>query len=158
MRNIKFTRLSVLLSFILILSIIMAFAACSSIVATTPGTTATGPSASAASTPSATASGAAPGNTISIDLTAQNLAFDKSTITVKAGSQVTIDFNNKDSGIPHNFAVYTDSTAASTLFKGNNITGPATTVYTFTAPATPGTYFFRCDVHPTMMTGQFIVQ
>jgi hypothetical protein len=23
---------------------------------------------------------------------------------------------------------------------------------------TPGTYFFRCDVHPNTMTGQFIVQ
>lgn len=38
------------------------------------------------------------------------------------------------------------------------MTGPATTTYTFTAPSTPGTYFFRCDVHPTVMTGQFIVQ
>jgi len=33
----------------------------------------------------------------------------------------------------------------------------ATTTYTFTAPSTPGTYFFRCDVHPETMTGQFIV-
>jgi len=63
-----------------------------------------------------------------------------------------------DSGIPHNFAVYTDSSATNTIFKGQVITGPETVTYTFTAPAQAGTYFFRCDIHPTVMTGQFIVQ
>lgn len=51
-----------------------------------------------------------------------------------------------------------DASASTTIFKGAIMTGPATTTYTFTAPSTPGTYFFRCDVHPTVMTGQFIVQ
>ena len=27
----------------------------------------------------------------------------------------------------------------------------------FTAPSTPGRYFFRCDVHPTLMTGFLVV-
>ncbi len=98
------------------------------------------------------------GTAITIDLAAQNIAFDKASITVKAGSQVTINFNNKDSGIPHNFSMYTDSSASQNLFKGDTVTGPGTTVYKFTAPSTPGTYFFRCDIHPTQMTGQFIVQ
>ena len=98
------------------------------------------------------------GNAISIDLAAQNIAFDKTTITVKAGSQVTINFNNKDSGIPHNFSLYADSSASQNLFKGDTVTGPGTAVYKFTAPSTPGTYFFRCDIHPTQMTGQFVVQ
>jgi plastocyanin len=89
---------------------------------------------------------------------AQNIAFNMSTIAVKAGSQVTVNFNNMDSGIPHNFAVYTDSSATTPIFAGQTITGPATITYTFTAPSTPGTYFFHCDVHPTIMTGQFIVQ
>jgi plastocyanin len=133
----------------------MTFAACSSTATTAPETIAAGPSASAAATPSATASGVSAGT---IDLTAQNLAFDKSTITVKAGSQVTINFNNKDSGIPHNFAIYTDQSASQIIYKGDMVTGPAAKTYAFTAPATPGTYFFRCDVHPTMMTGQFIAQ
>jgi plastocyanin len=79
-------------------------------------------------------------------------------ITVKAGAQVTINFNNMDSGVPHNFAAYTDQSAATVIFKGDTVTGPGTKTYTFTAPTTPGTYFFRCDVHPTQMTGQFIVQ
>ena len=90
---------------------------------------------------------------MAFSLTAQNIAFDKSSITVQAGAQVTINFTNNDSGIPHNFSVYTDSSATQSIFTGKIITGPATTVYTFTAPTTPGNYFFRCDVHPTIMTG-----
>jgi plastocyanin len=89
---------------------------------------------------------------------ANNLQFDTSTNTVSASSNVTIHFNNKDANVPHNIAFYTDSTAAQPIFVGSIITGPATTDYNFTAPATPGNYFFRCDVHPTTMTGTFIVQ
>jgi hypothetical protein len=63
-----------------------------------------------------------------------------------------------DGGIPHNFALYTDSSASTSIFVGQVINGPGTTVYQFTAPAKAGTYFFRCDLHPTIMTGQFIVQ
>ena len=125
-------------------------------VTASPSATAS-PSITASPSASATAT-AAGGNAVTIDLTAQNVAFDKSTITVPAGAQVTINFNNQDNGIPHNFAVYTDSSASQSIFVGQTITGPDTTTYTFTAPSTAGTYFFRCDVHPTQMTGQFIVQ
>jgi glucose dehydrogenase/plastocyanin len=109
-----------------------------------------------AASPSSSVSPA--GDAATIDLVAQNIAFDKDTITVSAGAQVTVNFNNMDSGIPHNFAVYTDNSANQVIFKGDIITGPATTTYTFTAPTTPGTYFFRCDIHPATMNGQFIVQ
>ncbi|MCE5338314.1 MAG: PQQ-binding-like beta-propeller repeat protein [Methanomicrobiaceae archaeon] len=112
----------------------------------------------AAASATAGATGAAGGGTTTIDLTAENIAFDQSTITVPAGANVTVNFNNKDSGIPHNFAVYTDSSAAEKIFVGEIITGPATTTYTFTAPSTPGTYFFRCDDHPQQMTGDLVVQ
>jgi plastocyanin len=98
------------------------------------------------------------GQAVTIGLTAQNIKFNTSTITVPAGAKVTINFNNMDSGVAHNLAVYTDSSAANKIFIGQIITGPNTTTYTFTAPSKPGTYFFRCDVHPTAMTGQFIVK
>ena len=113
--------------------------------------------APASSTPSAPKATTAAANAVTIDLVAQNMAFDKNTITVKAGAQVTINFNNKDS-MPHNVAIYNDQSAAQVIYKGEVFTGPATKTYTFTAPSTPGTYFFRCDVHPGKMTGQFIVQ
>ncbi len=119
-------------------------------------TPAPSPGASATPTPSATPSPGTAGGVINV--TAKNIQFDTNTITVKAGSNVTIQFNNQDTSIPHNIAFYTDSTAAKPIFIGNIITGPATTTYTFTAPSTPGNYFFRCDVHPTSMTGTFVVQ
>ncbi|MGA9098612.1 MAG: cupredoxin domain-containing protein [Methanotrichaceae archaeon] len=97
------------------------------------------------------------GSTVTVGLVAKNISFNVNSITVPAGSNVVINFNNQDNGIPHNFAVYTNSSATSAIFRGPIITGPNTTTYTFTAPTTPGTYFFRCDVHPTTMTGQFIV-
>jgi len=93
---------------------------------------------------------------VTIDLVAQGMSFDKSTITVPAGASVIINFNNKDS-IPHNFALYTNSSAATAIFVGQVISSSSVT-YKFTAPATPGSYFFRCDVHPTTMTGTFLVQ
>jgi plastocyanin len=140
----------VLIAAILILSI----AGCSS-SATTANPATTPPAAAQAVTtpPAATPAG----NAVTINVVAQNMAFDQSTITVKAGAQVTLNFNNKDT-MPHNVAFYTDQSAAQVIYKGEGFSGPASKTYTFTAPTTPGTYFFRCDVHPTKMTGQFIVQ
>jgi plastocyanin len=97
------------------------------------------------------------GNIVQVTLTARNIAFDKSTLTVPAGSTVVMTFVNMDSGVPHNFALYTDLHATTSIFVGDFITGTRTTTYTFTAPSTPGSYFFRCDVHPETMTGTFMV-
>ena len=103
------------------------------------------------------AAGGAGGPT-TVDLVAQNIQFNTHTITVSAGQPVTINFDNKDAGVLHNVAVFTDKSLASKIFGGQLVTGPATATYTFTAPATPGTYYFHCDVHPDTMNGQFIVQ
>lgn len=90
---------------------------------------------------------------------AQNFAFNMSKITVKAGSTVTVNFLNNDSGIPHNMSVNQNESGGQTksIFVGKIITGVASITYTFTAPAAGGNYFFRCDVHPQQMTGTFIV-
>ncbi|MFW5637657.1 MAG: cupredoxin domain-containing protein [Methanoculleus sp.] len=118
----------------------------------------TTPTVTNTTTPAATTTTVAAGGTATVDLSAKNIAFNKSTITVPAGADVTVNFDNEDDGIPHNFAVYTDSSATDTIFSGETITGPDTTTYTFTAPSDPGTYYFRCDVHPEQMNGDFVVQ
>ena len=69
-----------------------------------------------------------------------------------------VNFNNLDSGVPHTFSVYTNSAATTSIFIGSRVTGVSSITYSFTAPTTPGTYFFRCDVHPSMMNGSFVVQ
>jgi plastocyanin len=107
-------------------------------VTTTPASTTTGP-------------------VVQITLTAQNMAFDAKTLTAPAGSTVVMTFANKDTNIPHNFALYTDTSATTKIFAGDLVTGPKTVTYTFTAPSKPGNYFFRCDTHPELMTGTFVV-
>lgn len=110
-----------------------------------------------ATTTVATTTTSAGGATVPLTLTAKNIAFDKATLSAPAGSTVVLTFANNDANVPHNFALYTDSSAGTSIFKGQIVTGPSTTTYTFTAPNTRGTYFFRCDVHPETMTGTFVV-
>lgn len=95
-------------------------------------------------------------NTV-VNIMAKDKAFNTSTITVPAGAQVIINFDNQDSGVQHDIAFYTDSSASNTIYRILATTGPDKITDTFIAPSTPGTYFFRCDFHPTTMTGQFIV-
>jgi len=92
-----------------------------------------------------------------IELIAQNNSFNLDTITVPAGSEVNIEFNNMDEHF-HNFAVYDSPDLVEEIFLGDYVDGPDTTTYTFTAPETPGTYFFRCEIFPTVMNGDFIVE
>ena len=61
-------------------------------------------------------------------------------------------------GITHNFAVYDSPATTKTTFSGAIITGGSTIAYHFTAPSAPGTYFFRCDIHPLLTNGSFIVR
>ena len=82
-------------------------------------------------------------------LVAQGIAFDTDTLNLPADTATTLTFENKDANTPHNFAIYEDDTATTPLFQGDIVTGPATVE--FKLPAIPaGTYYFQCDVHPTM--------
>ena len=74
---------------------------------------------------------------VALRLTAEGMAFDRDEISVLAGSPVEMTFENRDAGIPHNFALYRDASATETLFKGRVIDGPGTVIYSFTAPPLP---------------------
>lgn len=85
-----------------------------------------------------------------VDLTASQIAFDKTTLEVPAGKPFIIHFDNKDTGIQHNVGIYDSS--GKEVFTGDLIAGPAATDYQ--VPALPaGQYRFQCDVHPQQMTG-----
>jgi mono/diheme cytochrome c family protein/plastocyanin len=94
-----------------------------------------------------------------VTVVAQNVAFDTREIRVSSGP-IRLRLDNRDNGTQHNIAVRKSATdtapaftgSVGTTFEGVNVDD---TVFTAT-PA--GTYFFRCDVHPTTMTGSFIVQ
>jgi len=118
-----------------------------------------GAKASPTGTPAPMATTAPAAQTVEI-AAVPRIKFDKDTITVKAGSQVTLKFTNNDTGVPHNWSAYTDSTASTPIpgAKTDTCTGPCEKEITFTAPDQPGDYFFRCDIHPTAMTGTLVVQ
>ncbi len=96
-------------------------------------------------------------NELTIELTAQNIAFDKKIITASAGTEVKMIFHNRDEGVPHNFALYQDSSKKKAIFKGEIFEGIADKIYRFTSPSNPGSYYFQCDVHP-VMNGTFQVK
>lgn len=107
------------------------------------------PSASAPAEPSPGAS-ASPAGTVKIE--AKNIQFTKKEIALKAGTRAEIAFTNADKGIPHNIAVFADEAAASggtALFRGEVFPGVKTMTYTFDPPPA-GSYYFHCDIHPTM--------
>lgn len=80
---------------------------------------------------------------------AQALAFDTQTIVLPADTEHRITFDNRDTGVPHDIAIYRDPSLAEELFRGELITGPATTTYTI-PPLPAGEYYFLCTVHPNM--------
>jgi len=99
--------------------------------------------------------------TTDLHITARNTQFDTGCLAVAAETPFKIVFENHDPGVPHTISIYTvdpsRSSNAELLFEGDRVQGPAITTYD--VPALPaGIHFFRCEVHPTVMFGNFIVQ
>ena len=82
-----------------------------------------------------------------ITLIASEMTFDQDEISVSGDSAWTLQLVNEDNA-PHNVAIYADDSAGESLFVGELITATSTV---YQVPALePGTYFFRCDLHPDM--------
>ncbi len=82
-------------------------------------------------------------------VTIKDFKFDPATITVAPGTAITV--TNQDSAGHTLTALAPNAGAFDTglLEQGKSAT--------ITAPTTPGSYPFHCDVHPTM-TGTLVVQ
>ncbi|MFZ5853803.1 MAG: cupredoxin domain-containing protein [Chloroflexota bacterium] len=105
-----------------------------------------------AGSPAPAASGAPAATTLQV--TAQNIQFDKSELEAPAGQPFAIEFNNQDAGVPHNVAI--KDANGQEVFKGEIFNGVATRTYQ--VPALPaGTYTFYCTVHPNM-TGTLTIK
>jgi len=94
---------------------------------------------------------------VKLTLVAENTKFDKTTLEAPTGKDVTLTMENKDS-VEHTFSLYQSADSTDPLFAGQKFPGPAILTYQFTAPETPGTYHFRCDIHPNAMNGDFVVK
>jgi plastocyanin len=119
------------------------------------------PSSNAASAPAPTreprvTAVATPATAGPVRIGAKGIVFDTKQIALKADAPAQIVFRNDDAATPHNVAIYKDNTAKDVIFKGDLVTGPASKTYSFKAPAA-GSYYFRCDVHPTTMEGTVVV-
>jgi glucose dehydrogenase/plastocyanin len=86
------------------------------------------------------------------------LSFSPATLTAAAGAQVTLTYTN-NSNVPHNWHLFNGADASAASIAATRImTGPgAVDSVQFTAPAQAGSYFFWCDVHQNVMTGQLVV-
>ena len=109
--------------------------------------------ASATASPASSASSGPGGSTApsaaaAAELSAQNIAFDKTTLSVPAGAAFHLVFHNNDAGVPHNVDIK-DASGAD-VFKGEVFSGVDSRTYD--VPSLPaGTYKFSCVVHPNMV-------
>ena len=110
-----------------------------------PRAGATTPTAAPACAPSGTA----------LEITAEEEHFDKDCLAAPANQAFTIEFHNEAKGVPHNVAIKSTS-LIKTFFSGKVISGVKSIDYNVPALAA-GTYRFRCDVHPSVMKGTFVV-
>jgi mono/diheme cytochrome c family protein/plastocyanin len=84
---------------------------------------------------------------------ALNIQYEVRALSVPADTEFSIEFENKDPGVPHNIEIKDSS--GTTVFKGDIFSGVETRTYKVQAlPA--GTYSFVCTVHPNM-TGTLTV-
>jgi cytochrome c oxidase subunit II len=89
-------------------------------------------------------------------IAAKDIAFDKDCLAAPAGKPFNLKFDNQDA-VDHNVSVYKTEAAADVLFQGAIFKGPKTETYNL-KPMPKGSYFFRCDVHPSAMTGKLVVR
>jgi plastocyanin len=83
-------------------------------------------------------------------------AFHPNTLELPAGQPTTITFDNEDPAVTHNLDVFRDQAYTQSIATTPDVTGIGTGQVALPA-LDPGTYYFRCNFHPTTMTGTITV-
>jgi plastocyanin len=83
-------------------------------------------------------------------------AFDPNTLELSAGQPTTIAFDNEDPTNTHNLDVFTDKDYTQSIGRTPDVL-PGGSGQVALPALDPGTYYFRCDFHPTAMTGTITV-
>ena len=93
-----------------------------------------------------------PGGGSTLSIAALDVLFDTASLSAPAGP-ITIVFNNQDTAIAHNIQFFAGSQS---IGMTEIATGPDTQTLSLGTLA-PGSYFYKCDVHPTTMKGSLKV-
>lgn len=104
--------------------------------------------------PAARATAAPPPEAVEVE--ASGMAFSVDAVTMEAGREATVVFRNRDA-VPHQLAFYR-SAESGLIAQGDVIAGGQSDRLTFEAPSQPGTYHFRCELHPAQMQGRLEVR
>jgi plastocyanin len=91
-----------------------------------------------------------------ITLSAKNTKFSAPCMVANAGEAFTIHFTNEDT-MPHNVAVYTDSSKGTTVMKGDIISTQGDSLDYKVEAQDAGQIYFDCEVHPTDMNGTLYI-
>jgi len=91
------------------------------------------------------------GPSTTFEVRAARLLFDRSSLTVSAGSTVTVTLINEDVSVPHNLGIDVLGVDPTEV-----CFGPCTTTLVFTAPA-PGNYQFFCTLHQGMVGDLYVL-
>ena len=91
-----------------------------------------------------------------LSIAAKDRKFDKDCLAAPAGQPFTIEFDNQDSSVAHNVAIFDRTKGKKPLYKGELVIGPKKVSYSVPAQAS-GTYEFECEAHDFAMMGRFIV-
>jgi hypothetical protein len=99
------------------------------------------------------------GDTFFLEIAAENTEYDVSELgPAPAGEDITLQFDNDDPGVQHNWSLYETEESEDPIFEGKVLTGVDTIDYLVPAIDEPGTYHFHCDIHPNVMTGELIIE
>jgi plastocyanin len=91
------------------------------------------------------------GGSTTLELVGLNTLFDKTKLEAPAG-EITINFDNKDSGIPHNVHVHKGEKVSDPSVGATDLeAGPAKQTLKLTLEA--GKFYYQCDAHPATMNG-----
>ena len=92
----------------------------------------------------------------SLSIVASGTKFNSDCLVGTANQQLTLSYENKDSAT-HGIVFLESHTSAEPFFRVDAFTGPRTQSVSI-PPQRPGTYAFHCQVHPTAMSGTFVVR
>lgn len=92
-----------------------------------------------------------------ITISADNLEFSAPCMVANAGEAFTIHFENNEAQV-HNVSLYTDSSKATEIQRGEVITGPGVGIDYEVEALVAGEFYFDCFVHPAMNGTLFVVE